>query len=460
MAETGVMPLRTVVVGAGPAGIRAAERLVEAGFRPIVVDEAGTSGGQIYRRQPAGFRRQASELYGFEARKATRLHHTLAALDDLVDYRPDTLAWAVADGSVHLATAGRTTAEPYDALIIAAGATDRVVPVPGWTMPGVFTLGAAQIALKAQGCTVGERPIFVGTGPLLYYAAYQYAAVGVRPAAILDTSPARLRLAAAPWLCARLATLAKGLHFTATLVARRVPIHAGVTPLRVEGDRTVAGVVFRDGRGRERRVTGDAVALGYGLRSETQLADLAGCSFTFDPVGRQWLPEVDEDGRSSVPNVYLVGDGARALGADAAELAGRLAAAALIADAGFVELTAERAALRASLTRHRRFREGLERAFPWPARQAHALPDDTLVCRCEAITAGELRRVAREYGASEQNHAKAFSRVGMGRCQGRFCGLGGAEILADALGVPVDAVGRLRGQAPVKPLPMATEAET
>jgi NADPH-dependent 2,4-dienoyl-CoA reductase/sulfur reductase-like enzyme len=448
---------RVLVVGAGPAGIRAAERLAEAGLRPTVVDEASMSGGQIYRRQPAGFRRTASELYGLEAGRATRLHGVLTALGDCVDYRPDTLAWGIADGRVHLAQGGRTVAEPCDALIIAAGATDRIVPVPGWTLPGVFTLGAAQIALKAQGCTIGRRPIFVGTGPLLYYAAYQYAVVGVSPAAILDTSPLRLRLSAAPRLAARPATLAKGLYFTAALLARRVPIQAGITPLHIEGDSAVSAVLFRDARGRERQVLGDAVALGYGLRSETQLADLAGCRFAFDSVGRQWLPEADGDGRSSVPNVYLAGDGARALGADAAELAGRLAASALLADAGLADTAAEAAALRAELATHRRFREGLERAFPWPARQAGALPDDALVCRCEAITAGDLRHAARNLGAGEQNRAKAFSRVGMGRCQGRFCGLAGAEILADALNVPVERVGRLRSQAPVKPLPMGTE---
>jgi bacterioferritin-associated ferredoxin len=104
-----------------------------------------------------------------------------------------------------------------------------------------------------------------------------------------------------------------------------------------------------------------------------------------------------------------------------------------------------------------RFRQGLEKAFAWPANLAADLPDDMLLCRCEAITAGELRRTATELGAPEVNRAKAFSRIGMGRCQGRFCGLAAAEILAATLSVPIDQVGRLRGQAPVKPLPIATE---
>jgi bacterioferritin-associated ferredoxin len=102
-----------------------------------------------------------------------------------------------------------------------------------------------------------------------------------------------------------------------------------------------------------------------------------------------------------------------------------------------------------------RFRRGLVKAFPWPHAQAAALPDAAVVCRCETITAGELRRVVNEMGGNEMNRAKAFSRVGMGRCQGRFCGHAAAEVVAHAAGVPIEMVGRLRGQGPVKPLPMA-----
>lgn len=101
------------------------------------------------------------------------------------------------------------------------------------------------------------------------------------------------------------------------------------------------------------------------------------------------------------------------------------------------------------------FRRGLARAFPWPAELAKAVADEVVVCRCEAITAGELRSTATHKGAPELNRAKALSRVGMGRCQGRYCGSAAAEILADVRGERVEAVGRLRGQAPVKPLPLS-----
>jgi hypothetical protein len=199
--------------------------------------------------------------------------------------------------------------------------------------------------------------------------------------------------------------------------------------------------------------------MGYHLRSETQLADLARCAFRFDQETRQWLPEVGEDGRTSVPGVYLAGDGMRVLGADAAEIGGRLAALAVLKDFRLKMAEEELQRLRAKQASMERFRQGLVQAFPWPAQQAAQLPDEAIVCRCEAITAGELRRVVCEMGAQEANRAKAFSRVGMGRCQGRYCGHAGAEVIAHAAGVPVEQVGRLRGQAPVKPLSIAVREE-
>jgi NADPH-dependent 2,4-dienoyl-CoA reductase/sulfur reductase-like enzyme len=448
---------RIVIVGAGPAGTRAAERIGAAGLRPIVVDEAVRSGGQIYRRQPAGFTRAPAALYGFDAGKALAVHAAFDALGARIDYRPETLAWNVYDRHVHLLRGNEARAEAFDALILAPGASDRVVPVAGWTLPGVFTLGGAQIALKAQACAIGSATVFMGTGPLLYLVAYQYAKAGARVVAVLDTSPFAARLQALGGLAARPGLLAKGLWYTAALRARGIRMMSAIVPVAIEGAARVRHLRVRDAAGREHGFDCDAVALGYGLRAETQLADLARCRFAFDPVARQWLPESDADGRSTTPGIYLAGDGARILGADAAENAGRLAACAVLADLGHALPAEETAGLRATQARMKRFGDGLARAFPWPAAQAAALGDEVTVCRCESITAGELRRSARDQGALELNRAKALSRIGMGRCQGRFCGLAAAEILAAELKVDVAQVGRLRGQAPVKPLPVATE---
>jgi bacterioferritin-associated ferredoxin len=301
--------------------------------------------------------------------------------------------------------------------------------------------------------------VLMGTGPLLYLVAAQYVKAGAAVSAVFDTSTLLQRLSALPKLLAIPAALKKGIALMSVLRKARVRVYRGVRPLEIGGSpaQGVSHVEVALQSGMPFKVACDAVALGYHLRPETQLADLAGCEFSFDEATQQWLPAIDEDGRSSVKGIYLAGDGARIRGADAAERSGRLAALAAMQDGGLkVEGLA---ALREQLQVFSRFAAGLRAAFPWPARFASMLPDETIVCRCEAITAGELRRVVRETGAQEANRAKAFSRVGMGRCQGRFCAHAGAEVIAAAASVPLASVGRLRGQAPVKPLPVTLVEE-
>ncbi|MGU7856288.1 FAD-dependent oxidoreductase [Burkholderia orbicola] len=458
--------LQPVIVGAGPAGVRAAEALVDAGLRPVVIDENARWGGQIYRQPPANaaFVRGKRTLYGFEAAKADAVHRTMAALLPHVDYRPNTLAWSCGASRVDTLQDGREVTVPYSHLIVASGATDRMLPVPGWTLAGVYTLGGAQVALKAQGCAIGRRIVFAGTGPLLYLVAYQYAKAGAHVAAVLDTSPLRRQAGAAPALLRMPSIFAKGLYYHGWLRAHGVAIETGVTLERVLGDQHVTGLAWRAAGDSAqpappRVLDCDALGLGFGLRSETQLADLAGCRFGFDPLNRAWLPERDAAGRTSVRGLYVAGDGANIAGADAAEASGRRAALALLDDAGIASRSPsgqpDAAALERTLARIGAFRAGLEAAFAPPVEQAARCPDDTIVCRCEEIDAGTLRRCVREGAATELNRLKALTRVGMGRCQGRMCGDAAALVLAAETGQPLADVGRLRAQPPVKPFPIS-----
>ena len=446
---------KVVIVGAGPAGVRAAQMLVRNGLRPTVLDEAGRWGGQIYRQPPLNFERSKKTLYGFDAARAESIHSTMNGLLAHVDYQPDTLVWNAEGGQLDVLRQGQTATVPYTHLILATGATDRVLPLPGWTVPGVFSLGGSQVALKFQGCAIGQRVVLMGTGPLLYLIAYQYAKAGAVVAAVLDTAKLTDQIVALPAMLQQPTVLAKGLYYVGWLHSHGVPLHSGVQPVRVLGESRVSGVVWRNGQG-EQTVACDAIGIGYGLRSETQLADILGCRFYFDDLQRCWLPERDDVGRASVSGLYLAGDGAGILGADAAEWAGERAALALVADTGgrlAPKDSARALMLDAKLAQSRRFRIGLERAFPFPVHWAAQAPDDLVICRCEEITAGDLRRTAQATGTVEMNRLKALSRVGMGRCQGRICGVAAAEILAHCTGQTIQAVGRLRGQAPVKPIP-------
>lgn len=446
-----------VVVGAGPAGIRAAQTLVAHGLAPVLLDESARGGGQIYRQQPGNFRRPSKALYGFEAGKANALHGALEAAQARLDYRPDTLVWNAEARALDTLSQGRYVDRlAFDQVIVATGATDRILPVPGWTLPGVYSLGAAQVALKFQGCAIGSRPVLAGTGPLLYLVAYQYAKAGAKPLAVLDSAPFRDQAAASPALLGQPATFAKGLYYRSWLALHGVPVHQGAELLAVEGERRVAAVRWRAADGEVHRLECDALGFGQTLRSETQLADLLGCDFAWSALNRAWLPVRDPGGRSSQTGVYLAGDGAGIQGADAAELAGELAALSLLDDRGVAVDGARIQALQGRLARFEVFRQGLEGAFPFPADWAAKAPDEVTVCRCEQVSAGEIRAAVAQ-GHWEINRVKATCRVGMGRCQGRICGAAAAELIACASGRPLDQIGRLRAQAPIKPLPFGVE---
>ncbi|CAH1679545.1 NAD(P)/FAD-dependent oxidoreductase [Hyphomicrobiales bacterium] len=443
---------RVVVVGAGPAGIRAAETLVAGGLKPTVIDEGERAGGQIYRRPPPGFTRPPGTLYGSEATKAVALHQsfdTMAAAGRLV-HHPRSSVVAIADGRLQLLDGTGSRWIAYDRLILATGAMDRIMPVPGWENAGVYGLGAMQIALKAQGAALGRRLVLAGSGPLLTLLAVQLLKAGAQIAAVLDTTPMRQQLRGFAGLSARPLFALRGLMMRKRLAGL---YHAGIRLDRIEANEHGAtAVLWRDAAGREQRTACDAVGLGWHLRAETRLADLAGCDFAYNETWRQWLPNADAMGRAA-PGVYLAGDGLRILGADGAEVAGRLAAAACLQDLGLPAQNV--AADRRRLGRLGRFAQGVATSFPWPAEAAAGLPDATVICRCEGVTVATLRETV-GFGGGEVNRAKSLGRVGMGRCQGRYCELAAAEIVATCAGYRgAREAGRLRGQAPVRPAPIA-----
>ncbi len=452
-------PLQPVIVGAGPAGIRAAERLVRAGLRPIVLDEGQRAGGQIYRRPLIEDGRSYRSRYGSEAGKAQRLHETFEALLPEIDYQPETLVWNISapkrGNQLDILSSGVHRQVGFSQLILCTGATDRVLPFPGWTTPGVYTLGASQTALKAQGCTIGDRVVFMGSGPLLYLVAWQYMKAGARVGAVLDTAPATSKRHLLSLAVQAPRIVALGLFYGLQLQLAGVKIRYGARPEAVLGKGQVEGLRFR-----RRTLKGDVVetiacdafAYGFALRPETQLADLAGCRFRFNERDRAWLPERDAMGRTSRPDVYVAGDGSGIAGADAAEISGELAAAALLQDMG--QRSADTTRLVAARDAILRQRDILERAFPFPDDWFETVPDETMLCRCEEITIAEGRRAIANGSVTEINRLKALSRVGMGRCQGRMCSAAAAELLSAACGTSAGAVGRLRAQAPVKPIPL------
>ena len=455
---------RVVIIGAGPAGIRCAQMLVDAGLTPVVIDEQPRSGGQIYRRQPPNFKRGYKTLYGSEAAKAQALHRSADRIESKILYYPNTSVWNVQDKIVYAHQDGQPLEIHYDSIVLCTGAIDRVMPIEGWQNAGSYTLGGAQVALKYQGLSIGEHVTFMGSGPLLYLVAYQYVKAGADVKAVLDTSTLKDRCKGLMGLLSKPQALWAGLYFMLQMKRAGVALYSGITPQRIAHDEQgVCGVEAKLPNGKNIQIHCDAVATGFHLKPETQLADLLGCDFSFDELSQLWLLNTDGEGRTSVPHVYSAGDGTAILGADAAECAGRLAALSLLQDldpaAMVLTMTHNRQkALKQKmlkkLAQFRRFGLGLQKAFPWPAHMISELTNETVVCRCEMIKAGEIKQSVRYKQADEVNRSKSFTRVGMGRCQGRYCEHVNRHLIAKASQHNDTFVGRQRSQAPVKPLPV------
>jgi len=452
------------IVGAGPAGLAAAAACARLGLATLVLDEQASPGGQVYRAITASPLPRAEILGDDYWRGASLIVDVVRAG---ARYRPDTTVWAIAPRAAGfvLATSrghgGARASVPLNAraVILATGALERPFPIDGWTLPGVLMAGGAQALLKSAGVVPVGETVLAGGGPLLWLLAAQYLRAGVHIAALLDTTP-RGRLAQAlPHAAGFMASpyFAKGRELV-RYVRRRTRVVEFVESLAVEGTQAVTGVRWRH-RGGEAHLPADQVLLHQGVVPDVNLAAAAGCRLGWNDEQACFVPAVDAWGGSSVPGLFIAGDGGGIAGADAAAARGALAGLAVANALGQIdgatrdrEAGAPRRALAAAM-RGRRFLDALYR----PA-DAFRLPTgDTLACRCEEVTAGTIRDMARS-GVAGPNQMKALTRCGMGPCQGRYCALTVTELIAAETGRAPADVGTYRCRFPAKPVPLAEVA--
>ena len=440
------------VIGAGPAGMRAATVAAEAGLRTVIFDEQATPGGQIYRAVSAEGRARGAVL-GPDYLDGARLVEELTA--STADLIAQATVWNVeADGTVTWSAAGVARQLRARRIIIATGAIERAMPVPGWTLPGVMTAGAGQILLKQSGLTP-TRAVIAGSGPLLYLLAQQLVRAGRPPLALVETqswSDARAALVHAPGAARAWRYLAKGIAMLADIRRAGVPRYTACRDLRIAGGETVTGLSFRTAR-RRVELACDTVLLHQGVIPNTQITRALRVDHVWDERQLCFRPRLDADARTSLETVYVAGDGAGIAGAAAAARRGERAAWHAAFTLGAVRETAYRAradgidtALR-SETAIRPFLDALYRPPPETLRP----PDDVIVCRCEEVTAGAIRGLARD-GCVGPNQMKAFTRCGMGPCQGRYCGPLVTALLAEVHARPEAEIGAYRIRPPLKPV--------
>ncbi|ARP87513.1 FAD/NAD(P)-dependent oxidoreductase [Bordetella genomosp. 9] len=458
---TTVRKCDVLVIGAGPAGLAAATQAANLGLSALLVDEQPAPGGQIYRAittTPLKDRRVLGDDYWHGASLIAPFHESGAA------YEPGATVWAVARHTapaqaegfeVAYSVAGEARLAHARHIVLATGAQERPFPIPGWTLPGVVTAGAAQILLKQAGMAPDRRAVLAGCGPLLYLIAWQYLNAGVRLQALLDTTPPGRAMAALPHAIDFLRSpyFSKGLKLLRAVKAR-VPVIRHVSALRALGEHGhLTAVSFRSGDGPESTMDADHLMLHQGVVPNINLSNAAGVGHRWNDALACWEPVVDEWGATDVPGISIAGDGAGIAGARAAEERGRLAALQAAVALGRIDpAQRDRAAghARAALTRATRGRAFFDTLYR-PADNFRRPTGDTIVCRCEEVTAAQICDTVK-LGVQGPNQMKSFLRCGMGPCQGRFCGLTVTELIADARGVAPAEVGYYRLRFPTKPL--------
>ncbi|WP_405915593.1 FAD-dependent oxidoreductase [Streptomyces sp. NBC_00728] len=499
---------RLVVIGAGPAGLAGTLAAAARGIHVTLIDSAAAAGGQFYRRPASGLGARRPRALHHEWRTWERLEQGLAGHVEAgtVEYLTDHHVWLVerteetgrtegteeteraawtergerADragraeraeraerlipawpGFVVHALLGplqeRSVTVRADAVLLATGGYEKVLPFPGWTLPGVVTAGGAQAMLKGGLVVPGRRAVVAGTGPLLLPVATGLAAAGVEVAAVVESADPRGVLRRAGALASQPGKLVEGTRYAARLLRHRVPFLPLHTVLEAHGaeargaethgaetrgaeaqgprgaerlEAVTVAALGPDGRvrpGTERRIPCDTLAVGHGMIPHTDLAGALGCRI--DGVNVY----VDDEQRTDVPGVWAAGEttgiGGAALSLTEGHLAGRSVAARLTGAAADPRATARDVRAR---TRMRRFAAALDAVYAPPAHWTDRITDDTVVCRCEEVTGGRVRAAVTDLGAGDVRTVKLLTRAGMGWCQGRICepavaGLAGCE---------------------------------
>lgn len=455
-------PFDVLIIGAGPAGLAAAVQSQQLGLRAALVDEQAAPGGQIYRAI------EAAQAQGRAGRLGTDYRHGMALLQAFrscgASYFPNSQVWRVdADGSMYLTDGSGSRCLRGRRIIAAVGAMERPVPIRGWTLPGVMTVGAGQIMLKTADLVPRHGVWLAGSGPLLLAYAVQVLASGGQLAGILDTTNRGHRFAALAHAWGALRGwryLLKGVHYYRQLRKAGIRIVSGVEDLEACGQDQLSRVRWLVG-GRWQEADAEQLLLHEGVIPSTHLTRSLECEHRWDDLQQCLRPVLDDFGRTSLANVFVAGDCGSIGGARVAEESGRLAAlgvhVSLQDSAGSPEIRHLERRIRRRRAAHLAIRGFLDTLFAPPARLL-APADEVMVCRCEGVTAGQIRQAV-SLGCRGPAQVKSFTRCGMGPCQGRLCGPTLTTTVADALHLPPQDVGGLRIRPPLKSLQLGELAD-
>ena len=446
-----------IVLGAGPAGAAATVKASGLGLAVAVIDEAPAAGGQVYRAPSPALNPIKADR---DCAKGDALRAKLKASG--ATHFGGHRVWSVTPGfSVRsIGPDGPLTVEAPN-LISAVGALERHIPIPGWTVPGVIGLAAATVLMKAHGVLPGRRVVVAGSGPLLMLVASKILAAGGEVAALVDAAPRSAWLATVPTLLRRPDLASKGLLWALQLLQARVPIYFGSALRAIHGADSVTSVdvvrldkAWRPVGRTIATIAADSVCLGFGLKPNTDVTRLLDAMHVYRPGLGGWIPVVGADLETSVPGLFVAGDGGGVSGADAAPISGELAAIGVARRFAKDVGAGEAKSLAARWRKSAAFGAAMSALAMPPVGAVALIASEATVCRCEGLSRATLD-LAIETGSASLDALKAVTRCGMGPCGGSVCGEAAAMLVAAKTGFDRAIIGQATARPPLRPVPLS-----
>jgi len=452
-----------VIVGMGPAGAAAALELTQLGINVAVVDENTEPGGQIYRQFPADFTVTDPRLFGAKYKNAQKLIRKIRTVRKKTTIISDTYVWGFFNNdTLSLIKNDKISQIRFRKMLLAEGAMERSIPFPGWTLPGIMTLGGLQKCVVQQRLLPGRRFLLAGCSPLIFQVAATLVKAGAEIAAVCDPVPPSSYLKIIPQLMSQRRILNEVLTYFYPLIGKSVSI---LRPFAIEaasGDDRVkeVSVVKLDDNWRpipssRRSFEVDIVGVSFGFLPLARLARLCGCSHTYDSVQKAWRPKTDKFLRSNLSDIYIAGDSSGIGGADMSSVEGQIAAVHIACYLGRISTAEMNKRIEPLIRKRDRIQKWAikfnETFSPQPGLY-HIVQNETVVCRCEDVTAGEIREGI-EMGYKNINEIKR-TRIGMGLCQGRTCENIVQQLMLQK-NIPIEEIGYLNLRPPLSPIQLS-----
>ena len=452
-----------LVIGGGAGGLSAASIAGEAGVDVVLLDERTSKGGQ-YFKQPANKGLMLASLANDPQMVGGSQLVERAARSGAKIVNGAEVWGAFAPAEFGVLEDNRSTIYRPRRTIIATGAYERGLPVPGWTLPGVMTTGATQGMLRNYGTFPAGRIVIAGNGPLNLQIALELKRAGadVRLVAELADISMLTWIASGFKMALNVPGFAiNGIGYLRGLKKAGVPVRFGECLTEVtkspNGLRASIGRIRGDVIDPVETIEADVVCVGYGFQPSNEILRCLGCRHDFDKARGHLITERSEDCETTVPGIYAVGDCAGFRGAPAALQDGVVAAVAVLRSLKSKVSADHETELRRSMherPRHRAFQSALWNLFHAPRFSTQLATANTVICRCENVTLNDVE-AAVDDGAASMAGIKQRTRLGMGPCQGRYCAPVTADFLAERTGQPVDEFSYFAPRPPLKPVRIA-----